>query len=97
MRKNRLISSEVDDPRARNVDIDIADIHVSKSEYAGKTMAQLHAEIGWCLLQAVSRQGHQQPLLPQTKGRSGRVVRIAGSQWCVKRQSRIPNSIAFQL
>ncbi|MCW0470373.1 hypothetical protein OH492_20435 [Vibrio chagasii] len=41
------IGNEVDDPRARNVDIEVADIHVGKSEYAGKTMAQLHAEIGF--------------------------------------------------
>ncbi|CAH6874203.1 Transporter [Vibrio chagasii] len=88
------IGNEVDDPRARNVDIEVADIHVGKSEYAGKTMAQLHAEIGFGVyFKAVFRQGHQQPLLPQTKVEVGDVVRIAGSQWCVEQTASKLNSV----
>ncbi|MGR5137676.1 aspartate:alanine exchanger family transporter [Vibrio jasicida] len=88
------IGNEVDEPRARNVDIEVADIHVGKSEHAGKTVAQLHAEVGFGVyFKAIFRQGHQQPLLPQTKVEVGDVVRIAGSQWCVEQTASKLNSV----
>lgn len=88
------IGNEVDEPRARNVDIEVADIHVGKSEHAGKTVAQLHAEVGFGVyFKALFRQGHQQPLLPQTTVEVGDVVRIAGSQWCVEQTASQLNSV----
>ncbi|HCZ8836308.1 TPA: transporter [Vibrio alginolyticus] len=88
------IGNEVDEPRARNVDIEVADIHVGKSEHAGKTIAQLHDEVGFGVyFKAIFRQGHQQPLLPQTKVEVGDVVRIAGSQWCVEQTASKLNSV----
>ncbi|EDL68804.1 aspartate:alanine exchanger family transporter [Vibrio campbellii] len=90
------IGNEVDEPRARNVDIEVADIHVGKSEHAGKTIAQLHAEVGFGVyFKAIFRQGHQQPLLPQTKVEVGDVIRIAGSKWCVEKTASQLNSIAI--
>jgi len=88
------IGNEVDEPRARNVDIEVADLHVGKSEHAGKTVAQLHAEIGLGIyFKALFRQGHQQPLLPQTTVEVGDVVRVAGSQWCVDNTASQLNSV----
>ncbi|PCD90161.1 transporter [Vibrio mediterranei] len=88
------IGNEVDEPRARNVDIEVADIHVGKSEHAGKTIAQLHAEVGFGVyFKALFRQGHQQPLLPNTAVEVGDVVRIAGSQWCVEQTASQLNSV----
>lgn len=88
------IGNEVDEPRARHVDIEVADIHVGKSEHAGKTIAQLHSEVGFGVyFKAVFRQGHQQPLLPQTQIEVGDVVRIAGSQWCVEQTATKLNSV----
>ncbi|EDL53815.1 integral membrane protein with TrkA domains [Vibrio mediterranei AK1] len=88
------IGNEVDEPRARNVDIEVADIHVGKSEHAGKTIAQLHAEVGFGVyFKALFRQGHQQPLLPNTTVEVGDVVRIAGSQWCVEQTASQLNSV----
>ncbi|WP_404970048.1 aspartate:alanine exchanger family transporter [Vibrio campbellii] len=90
------IGNEVDEPRARNVDIEVADIHVGKSEHAGKTFAQLHAEVGFGVyFKAIFRQGHQQPLLPQTKVEVGDVIRIAGSKWCVEKTASQLNSVAI--
>ncbi|MDK9773274.1 aspartate:alanine exchanger family transporter [Vibrio sp. B181a] len=90
------IGNEVDEPRARNVDIEVADIHVGKSEHAGKTIAQLHAEVGFGVyFKAIFRQGHQQPLLPQTKVEIGDVIRIAGSKWCVEKTASQLNSVAI--
>ncbi|MDA0110732.1 transporter [Vibrio sp. La 4.2.2] len=88
------IGNEVDEPRARNVDIEVADIHVGKSEHAGKTISQLHAEVGFGVyFKALFRQGHQQPLLPNTTVEVGDVVRIAGSQWCVEQTASQLNSV----
>ncbi|MFC5077120.1 Aspartate/alanine antiporter [Vibrio thalassae] len=88
------IGNEVDEPRARNVDIEVADIHVGKSEHAGKTIAQLHSEVGFGVyFKALFRQGHQQPLLPQTTVEVGDVVRVAGSQWCVDQTASQLNSV----
>ena len=90
------IGNEVDEPRARNVDIEVADIHVGKSEHAGKTIVQLHAEVGFGVyFKAIFRQGHQQPLLPQTKVEVGDVIRIAGSKWCVEKTASQLNSVAI--
>ena len=90
------IGNEVDEPRARNVDIEVADIHVGKSEHAGKTIAQLHAEVVFGVyFKAIFRQGHQQPLLPQTKVEVGDVIRIAGSKWCVEKTASQLNSVAI--
>lgn len=90
------IGNEVDEPRARNIDIEVADIHVGKSEHAGKTIAQLHTEVGFGVyFKAIFRQGHQQPLLPQTKIEVGDVIRIAGSKWCVEKTASQLNSVAI--
>ena len=80
----------------RQVDIEVADIHLGKSVHAGKTIAQLHAEVGFGVyFKALFRQGHQQPLLPQTKVEVGDVIRIAGSKWCVENTASQLNSIAI--
>ncbi|CAH0525350.1 aspartate:alanine exchanger family transporter [Vibrio hippocampi] len=88
-----VVGNEVDEPRARNVDLEVADIHVGKSDHAGKTVADLHSEIGFGVhFKALFRQGHQQPLLPQTQIEVGDVLRVAGSAWCVEQAAKQLNS-----
>ncbi|GAK86193.1 hypothetical protein JCM19238_3783 [Vibrio ponticus] len=90
------IGNEVDEPRARNVDIEVADIHVGKSIHAGKALAELHADVGFGVyFKALFRQGHQLPLLPQTQVEVGDVVRVAGSKWCVDQTAKQLNSVAI--
>nr|WP_086937555.1 transporter [Thaumasiovibrio occultus] len=90
------IGNEVDEPRARNIDVEVADIHVGKTDYAGKTISQLHDEIGFGVyFKAVFRQGHQQPLLPQTVLEVGDVIRVAGSKWCVDQVATKLKSVAI--
>jgi putative transport protein len=75
---------EVDEPRVRNVMIEVADVHVGKTEYAGKTIEHLGREIGFGLyFKALFRQGHPIPHLPKTIIEVGDVVRLAGPEWCV--------------
>lgn len=78
------IGTEVDEPKARNIDIEVADLHLGQSPYIGDSIAQLSQDIGFGLyLKALFRQGHQLPILPQTQIEMGDVIRVAGSDWCV--------------
>jgi len=83
-RGEKIIGTEVDEPRVRNVMIEVADVHVGKTEYAGKTVEDLGKAIGFGVyLKALFRQGHAIPHLPQTVIEVGDVVRLAGPEWCV--------------
>ncbi|MFT5235841.1 MAG: putative transport protein [Shewanella sp.] len=87
------VGVEVDEPRARNVDIEVADIHLGKSVFTGKTIEEISTDIGFGIyLKALFRQGHQLPVLPQTVIEVGDVMRVAGSDWCVKQVAKKLNS-----
>ncbi|ROV61723.1 transporter [Vibrio ponticus] len=90
------IGNEVDEPRARNVDIEVADIHLGKSIHAGKALSELHGDVGFGVyFKALFRQGHQLPLLPQTQVEVGDVIRVAGSKWCVDQTAKKLNGVAI--
>ena len=77
---------EVDEPRARDVEIEVADIHIGKGALGGKTVAELGKEIGFGLfLKAIFRQGQEMPKQPGATVEVGDVLRIAGPDWCVQR------------
>ncbi|GIU19663.1 MULTISPECIES: aspartate:alanine exchanger family transporter [unclassified Shewanella] len=87
------VGREVDEPRARNVDIEVADVHLGKSNYTGKTLSQISEEIGFGVyIKAIFRQGHQLPIAQQTVVEVGDVLRIAGSDWCVQQVAKKLNS-----
>lgn len=88
-----IVGVEVDEPRARNVDIEVADIHLGKSEYIGQTIEEMSKEIGFGIyLKAMFRQGHQLPIQPLTVIEVGDVLRVAGSDWCVNQTAMKLNS-----
>jgi putative transport protein len=83
-RGEKVVGTEVDEPRARDVEIEVADVVVGKTEYAGKTIEELGQKIGFGIyLKALFRSGNQIPQLPQTVIEGGDVVRLAGPAWCV--------------
>ncbi len=87
------VGAEVDEPRARNVDIEVADVHLGKSNYTGKTISQISEEIGFGVyIKALFRQGHQLPVAQQAVVEVGDVLRIAGSDWCVQQVAKKLNS-----
>lgn len=91
---DKTVGTEVDEPRARNVDIEMADIHIGKSEYIGKTIEEVGKEIGFGVhLKAIFRQGTQISALPQTVIQVGDVLRLAGSDWCVKQTASKLNCV----
>ncbi len=80
----KILGTEVDEPRVRNVMIEVADVHVGKTEYAGRTVEDLGKEIGFGVyLKALFRQGQPIPHLPKTIIEVGDVLRLAGPEWCV--------------
>jgi putative transport protein len=87
------VGVEVDEPRARQVDIEVADLHIGKSDFTGKTVEELGKDVGFGLyLKAIFRQGTQIPILPQTVINVGDVLRVAGSDWCVNLAAKKLNS-----
>lgn len=83
------VGTEVHEPRARMVDIEVADIHVGKSEFAGKTLEELGREIGFGVhLKSMFRAGIAIPHLPKTVVEKGDVLRLAGPAWCVTQAAK---------
>jgi len=83
------VGSEVDEPRARNVEIEVADVHVGKSEFAGKTITELGEKIGFGIyLKALFRHGQEIPHLPKNTIETGDVLRLAGPEWCVNQAAK---------
>lgn len=88
-----IVGTEVDEPRARNIDIEVVDIHLGKSNYNGKTLQQISQEIGFGVyLKDLFRQGHPLPCLPKTIIQMGDVIRVAGSKWCIDQLAKKLNS-----
>lgn len=86
--------TEVDEPRARQVDIEVADVYVGKSEYAGKTLEELGREIGFGVhLKSMFRAGTAIPHLPKTVVEKGDTLRLAGPTWCVHRAASTLKSV----
>lgn len=85
----KFVGAEVDEPRVREVMIEVADVHVGKSEFAGKTVAELGEAIGFGLyFKAMFRQGHVVPHLPKSTVETGDVLRLAGPAWCVEQAAK---------
>ena len=80
----KVVGTEVDEPRVRDVEIEVADVHVGKTELAGTSIEKLGKQFGFGLyLKALFRLGHEIPHLPKTIIEVGDVLRLAGPAWCV--------------
>ncbi|MBW2511043.1 MAG: transporter [Deltaproteobacteria bacterium] len=89
-----LVGTEVDEPRARQVDITVADVVMGKKEYAGKTLEELGREIGFGVhLKSLFRAGVAIPHKPNTVVEKGDVLRLAGPTWCVERAAEGLNAV----
>jgi putative transport protein len=89
----KMVGAEVDEPRARDVEIEVADVIVGKSEHAGKSLQELGESIGFGVnLKAMFRQGNELPHLPETIVEVGDVLRLVGSNFCVQHAATKLNS-----
>ena len=83
------VGQEVSEPRARMIDIEVADVHVGNSEFAGKTLEALGQEIGFGIhLKSMFRAGVAIPHLPKTIVEKGDVLRLAGPAWCIAQAAK---------
>ena len=83
------IGQEVDEPLARNIEIEVADVRVGSREFNGKTVAELGQTIGFGVqLKAMFRQGQEIPLGPKMDVQFGDVFRLAGTDWCIQRVAK---------
>lgn len=83
------VGREVSEPRVRMLDIEVADLHVGKSSFAGKTLTELGQELGFGVhLKSMFRAGVAIPHLPKTVVEKGDVLRLAGPAWCVEQAAK---------
>ena len=94
IRGTKAVGTEIDEPKARMFDIEVADIYVGKSEYAGKTLEELGREIGFGVhLKSMFRAGIAIPHMPKTVVEKGDVLRLAGPTWCVNQAAKALKSV----
>ncbi|HFD40936.1 MAG TPA: transporter [Anaerolineae bacterium] len=75
----RQVGPEVADDRARQVEIEAAEVVVGNKSYAGRTIDELGREFGYGLyLHALFREGESMPVLPDVKVEVGDVLRLSG-------------------
>ena len=85
-----VVGPEVDDPIARNIQLEAADLRIGTKEASGKTVDEMHQLVGFGLqLKALFRQGQQLPVGPDTTVEFGDVARIVGPEWCIQRAAKL--------
>lgn len=87
--EGELIGPESDDPRARNIELEVADVHVGSHAASGQTVAELEQSgTGGLTLQAVFRGGHEVPLGSETDIRFGDVLRLTGPDAAIQQAAQ---------
>ncbi len=85
----QVVGPESDEPLARDVPVEAADIRVGSKDIAGKTLTELAETIGFGLqLKAMFRMGEELPVLPDTQVAVGDVLRLIGPDFCVKNAAK---------
>jgi len=88
-RGEKVVGPESDEPLARDVPIEVAEIRVGSHDVAGKTLAELAEKIGFGLqLKAMFRLGEEQPILPDHKIQVGDVLRLVGPDFCLQNAAK---------
>ena len=90
LKEGELIGLESDDPLARNVPIEVADVHIGAHRMSGKTISELPlaGRKGGVRVQALFRAGNELPVGPKTDVRFGDVLRLTGPDAAIKRVAK---------
>ncbi len=84
-----LIAPESDDADARNVPLEVADVHVGSHKLSGITLSDLpHVRSGEVTVQALFRAGNELPLGPKTDVHFGDVLRLTGPDAALKKLTK---------
>lgn len=85
LKEGELIGPESDDQLARNVPLEVADIHIGSHQISGQTLEQLESHgTGGIEVQALFRAGNELPLGPKSDVRFGDVLRLTGPDAAIK-------------
>ncbi len=85
----KAVGVESDDPLARDVPIEAADVRVGSHDVAGKTLAELGQTIGFGLqLKALFRLGVELPIQAGTAVQVGDVLRLVGPDSCIQQAAK---------
>lgn len=84
-----LIGPESDNPLARNVPIEVADVHIAAHTISGKPLSELpRFGAAGVTVQALFRAGNELPLGPKTDVRFGDVLRLTGPDGAIQNAAR---------
>ncbi|SEK55062.1 aspartate:alanine exchanger family transporter [Pacificibacter marinus] len=85
LEEGELIGPESDDQLARNVPLEVADVHIGSHAVSGETIAKLESHgTGGVEVQALFRAGNELPLGPDSDVRFGDVLRLTGPDAAIK-------------
>lgn len=83
-----LIGPESDEPLARNIPMEVADVHVGSHQTSGKSLSELGQVLpGGVTVQALFRGGTELPLGPKSDVRFGDVLRLTGPDAALRKTS----------
>lgn len=84
-KEGEIIGPESEDSMARNVPMEVADVHVGSHKISGKTLEELaRAGTAGVTVQALFRAGNELPLGPKSDIRFGDVLRLTGPDAALK-------------
>ena len=89
LKEGELIGPESDDPMARHVPIEVADVHVGTHKLSADTSSPLvEIERGGVAVQALFRSGVELPVGPKSDVRFGDVLRLTGPDAAIQSAAR---------
>ncbi|RPA22427.1 MULTISPECIES: transporter [Shewanella] len=87
--EGKLIGLESDDPQARNVPIEVADVTMGSHKISGKSLDELRLQLSaGVTVQAMFRAGNELPLGPKTDVLFGDVMRLNGPDAAIQRAAK---------
>ncbi|WJV54791.1 hypothetical protein PCO85_04975 [Prodigiosinella aquatilis] len=89
LEEGELIGPESDDPLARNVPIEVADVHISSHKLSGQSLSDLGRIMpGGVAVRALFRGGTELPLGPKSDVRFGDVLRLSGPDVALQKTAK---------
>jgi putative transport protein len=89
LKEGELIGPESDEPLARNVPMEVADVHVGSHATSGKTLSELSKDgTGGVAVQALFRGGYEIPIGPETEVRFSDVLRLTGPDAALQKAAK---------
>ncbi|MFM2484679.1 aspartate:alanine exchanger family transporter [Celerinatantimonas yamalensis] len=89
LEEGELIGPESDDPLARNVPMEVADVHIGSHKLSGQSLSEFGQIMpGGVAIKALFRDGTELPLGPKTDVRFGDVLRLTGPDVALQRTAK---------